>query len=159
MALLPQTSCLYGVFLLSLQICHWALLELLWKKNREWWFRHRQVPDLASFPDSHVWPGNEAKPEWGLGIKLLCQCQAFPLHLKFWILWVIETGQGEGLVLLSNCVCLLPAEVYYDLSEEKVCQFYAELLLRPAGKVQLSCQYLSISSTPNTHGLTLLSGP
>jgi sister chromatid cohesion protein DCC1 len=25
--------------------------------------------------------------------------------------------------------------VYYELSEEKVCQFYAELLLRPAGKV------------------------
>ena len=27
--------------------------------------------------------------------------------------------------------------VYYELSEEKVCQFYAELLLRPAGKVGL----------------------
>ena len=27
------------------------------------------------------------------------------------------------------------SEVYYELSEEKVCQFYAELLLRPAGKV------------------------
>ena len=26
-------------------------------------------------------------------------------------------------------------EEYYELSEDKVCQFYAELLLRPAGKV------------------------
>ena len=35
----------------------------------------------------------------------------------------------------------LETEVYYELSEDKVCQFYAELLLRPAGKVShsLSC--------------------
>ena len=32
-------------------------------------------------------------------------------------------------------MCIYPAEEYYELSEDKVCQFYAELLLRPAGKV------------------------
>ena len=30
---------------------------------------------------------------------------------------------------------LTETEEYYELSEDKVCQFYAELLLRPAGKV------------------------
>ena len=28
-----------------------------------------------------------------------------------------------------------PTETYFELSEEKVCQFYAVLLLRQAGKV------------------------
>lgn len=30
----------------------------------------------------------------------------------------------------------IPSEVYYELLGERVCQFYAELLLRPAGKVK-----------------------
>ena len=32
-------------------------------------------------------------------------------------------------------VCDSAAETYYELLEERVCQFFAELLLRPAGKV------------------------
>ncbi len=44
------------------------------------------------------------------------------------------------------CLCLISCVsklfpflgVYYELSEIKVCQFYAELLLRPAGKVSES---------------------
>ena len=39
-------------------------------------------------------------------------------------------------LLLSCCLSeLAAADVYFELSEEKVCQFFAELLLRPAGKV------------------------
>lgn len=64
-----------------------------------------------------------------------------------------EEGEGEGGTRVSlyvhaelahtgegrrTHVCMyyvLSPEVYYELSELKVCQFYAELLLRPAGKV------------------------
>ena len=42
----------------------------------------------------------------------------------------------------AHGVCL-STEVYYELSEDKVCQFYAELLLRPAGKVRKTFVYVS----------------
>ncbi len=49
----------------------------------------------------------------------------------------------DDATFLQGCPCdsfdavskFILAEVYYELSEEKVCQFYAELLLRAAGKV------------------------
>ena len=50
------------------------------------------------------------------------------------------------------CVCL--AEVYYAMSELKVCQFYAELLLRPAETVtcnQCVCVHVC-SAVPGTYG-------
>ena len=43
---------------------------------------------------------------------------------------------------VCNIIIIYLVEVYYELSEDKVCQFYAELLLRPAGKVSKSFYFL-----------------
>ena len=50
---------------------------------------------------------------------------------------------------ICSIIILYLTEVYYELLEDKVCQFYAELLLRPAGKVSKSCCF-SCAPSANT---------